>query len=88
MKYWLTKDMTTLSGIKCLEEFFNFFGHPVKIVSDGGPCFKSEYLQGRHVMHHFTSAYHPSNNGLVERDARSLKVIHKKVKGPLTKQLL
>ena len=39
-------------------------------------------------MHHQTSAYHPSSNGLVERGVRSLKDVLRKVKGPITKDLL
>ena len=40
-KYYLTSDMTSQSAIRCLKDYFNIFGLPTKIVSDGGPCFGS-----------------------------------------------
>ena len=91
-KYYLTSDMSSQSAIRCLKDYFNIFGLPTKIVSDGGLSFRSgvfrEFLESYHIIHHQTSAYWSSSAGLVERGVRSLKDVLKKVNGPINKELL
>jgi len=59
------------------EKWFNNFGLPDLIISDGGTYFTSVAMQGflksLSISHHITSPYHPSSNGLVERSFYTIK---------------
>ena len=66
-KYYITQDMSSQSAIRCLKDYFNVFGLPTKVVSDGGPSFRSgvfrEFLESHHIIHHQTSSYRSSSAG-------------------------
>ena len=79
----ITKDQTTESVWKVIHGYMNMFGLPHKIISDGGPSFRENFkslLKGYNVVHHLTSAFKASSNGLAERGVRSIKDVLKKNK--------
>ena len=71
----LTKlDTSTVIGI--LEDYFVDVGKPLRIRSDDGPQFRSEFTnwcESRNIIHEKSSAYHPESNGHAEVTVREMK---------------
>ena len=67
---------------KGLNNIFRKFGLPKRIISDNGPCFKSEnfrcFCDQLDVGHVTTSPYHHQSNGWAERAIATVKQILKK----------
>lgn len=72
-----TTNATASSTVEKLRTLFAQFGLPRTVVSDNGPCFKSEefkaFLKKNGIQHVTTDPYHPSSNGLAERAVRVVK---------------
>ena len=86
----ITKDKTFESAKKVMTTYFNSYGLPYKVTSDGGPCFKNKWmswLDSLSISSHITSAYRSESNGLVERSIGKLKASVEKI-GDLNKELL
>ena len=70
------KDITSTRIIESIENMFTWHGLPVTISSDNGPQFRSaefqQYLDENGIIHLRTTPLHPSANGEVERQNRSL----------------
>ena len=63
--------------IACMRKFFETFGVPEQLSSDGGPEFTagatSEFLEKWGVKHRISSAYNPQSNGRAEVAVKSAK---------------
>jgi transposase InsO family protein len=63
--------------VKCSKQFFNFYGAPLKLLSDNGVQFTSKLFEQLcteyQVKHLRTTTYTPNSNGLVERANRTIK---------------
>ncbi|XP_062578034.1 uncharacterized protein K02A2.6-like [Saccostrea cucullata] len=72
----VTKDITSEKIIDLLEGMFCRHGLPLQITSDNGPQFRSklfkDYLTDNCIKHRAVTPLHPSANGEVERQNRSL----------------
>ncbi|XP_061176109.1 uncharacterized protein K02A2.6-like [Saccostrea echinata] len=72
----ITKDITSEKIIDILEGMFCQHGLPLQITSDNGPQFISklfkDYLTDNCIKHRAVTPLHPSANGEVERQNRSL----------------
>ena len=74
--YQKMNSMTSLAVIKVLTSWFNTFGWPNVIRSDGGPQFCSEFVQfcdENGIRHELSSPYNPRPNGLAESGAKIVK---------------
>ena len=73
---------TTEAVTKALNNIFRKFGLPERIISDNGPCFKSEKFQSfcdqLDIGHVISSPYHHQSNGRAERAIATVKQILKK----------
>ncbi|KAF4649627.1 hypothetical protein FOZ61_001123, partial [Perkinsus olseni] len=62
-----------------MSRLFDLLGHPVRLRTDGGPCFKgrplADMLSSRSVTHHILPPYAAFSNGLAERAIASLKFL-------------
>lgn len=66
----------TATVLRILLEWFQLLGFPEKIISDGGPQFRSAFKAfcKEHAIHHDpASAYHPAGNGLAEAAVKRTK---------------
>ena len=78
---FLTPTGTSHAGarglVACLRKWFEAFGVPEQISSDGGTEFTSEYTQAFFskwgVEHRISSAYHPQSNGRAEVAVKTVK---------------
>ena len=76
-----TGDVTGL-----LEQWFGMFGLPLRIASDNGPQFRSDFdaFCAKHSIEHVTSSPHfPSSNGLAESAVKQAKNLLEKCNGDL-----
>ena len=67
--------------LKVITTWFNLFGWPSSIRSDGGPQFRGEFSRfcATHSISHQVSApYNPKSNGLAEAGVKSVKNILRK----------
>ena len=84
-------DTTTVTNI--LEEWFDEYGWPDYIRTDGGPQYRaefSEFCKSNGIKHELSSAYNPESNGLAESAVKSMKLLlirAKKEKEPVSKAL-
>ena len=73
----------TEDAIWVLENWFNLYGYPKYLRSDGGPAFRSEFgtwAKSKGIQLDLSSAYNPSSNGLAEAGvARVKKLIQRAV---------
>ncbi|XP_052799124.1 uncharacterized protein K02A2.6-like [Mya arenaria] len=73
---YIIKTITSEKIIDCLEKMFIIHGLPVTITSDNGRQFVSDefekYLFENNIEHRRTTPLHPSANGEVERQNRTL----------------
>lgn len=72
------KSSTAEAALACfMFHWVALFGLPDHITTDNGPCFTSLQWKGEMqkygIRHHYTTAYHPQSNGLIERWHRTLK---------------
>ena len=75
---WLIQlNKTTTSAILAhLVTLFQEFGYPTVIRSDGGPQFRSEFIEfcrQKAIKHELASPYNPESNGLAEAAVKNLK---------------
>ena len=72
----ILRTITSEKIIDSLEQIFIVHGLPISITSDNGRQFISEefekYLEDNDIVHRCTTPLHPSANGEVERQNRSL----------------
>ncbi|CAI6346892.1 unnamed protein product [Macrosiphum euphorbiae] len=75
-------NITTVSTIKVLREYFSIWGIPKKLVTDNGPSLCSyemeEFLKINGVTHIKTPPYSPSTNGAAENAVKTFKMFLKK----------
>ena len=89
-----TKRETSEAVIACLTNNFRKFGLPESIISDNGPCFKSErfasFCNDHEIAHRTSSPYYHQSNGRAERAIQTIEQIFKKCKtdGEITMALL
>ena len=72
----------TATVLRILLEWFQMLGFPEKIISDGGPQFRSAFKTfcKDHAIHHDpSSAYHAQGNGLAESAVKQTKGLLKKL---------
>lgn len=70
------RGQSTEDVIKCLQKWFLQFGWPSTIRTDGGPCFRSKFLEfckTNRITHELSSAYNPQSNGLAEAGVKNAK---------------
>lgn len=76
-KLLFTNSITTQDVIKLLNAAFSREGLPETLVTDNGPQYTSrefqDFLKERGIVHHFSSNYYSTANGLIERFNRVLK---------------
>jgi len=75
---------STITGAitKALENWFLDFGWPTKMITDGGPQFRSEFKEfckQHHIIYEPSSAFHPQSNGLAEAGVKRCKSLLEKV---------
>ena len=69
------------SVISTLTSWFNLFGWPMSIRSDGGPQFRGEFTrfcEVNNIRHELSAPYNPKSNGLAEAGVKSVKNILRK----------
>ena len=79
--YHLLTSLTSTSIIKTLSNWFNLFGWPSSIRSDGGPQFRGEFSHfcvTHGIKHEVSAPYNPKSNGLAEAGVKSVKNILRK----------
>ena len=72
------RSTTTDSVCKALSAWFNTFGWPSHIRTDGGPQFRhifSEFCATRNINHEVASAFNASANGLAEAGVKQTKYL-------------
>ena len=77
---WATplKKLDTRGVTLHLENWFNEFGWPTHIRTDGGPQFRSEFKDfcaSHSIKHELSSPYNPESNGLTKAAVKNLKSI-------------
>ncbi len=84
--------ITSRSTIDRLRNVFATLGLPKVVVSDNGPLNSAlvntsaefdRFMKENRIVHTFTSPYHPSSNGLVERAVQTVKLRLIKLSGPM-----
>ena len=68
----LSKTNTSII-LNVLIKWFQLFGYPSVIRSDGGPQFRSEFDNSKNITHELTSPYNPQSNGLAENAVKQAK---------------
>ena len=66
----------TSTILNVLIKWFQLFGYPSVIRSDGGPQFRSEFdnfCASKNITHELTSPYNPQSNGLAENAVKQAK---------------
>jgi transposase InsO family protein len=74
---------TASAIITIMQTWFRTFGYPQFIRSDGGPCFRTEFIefcQKYRITHELSSAYNPESNGLAEAAVKNVKYLLYKCK--------
>ena len=77
------KTMTSIKVIKVLNRWFDDWGFPRTLLSDGGPQFRSQefsnYCKGKSIKHTLSSPYNHRSNGLAEAAVKNMKYLILKV---------
>ena len=79
--YQLLRSLSSDAVIKVLTSWFNPFGWPSSIRSDGGPQFCGEFSRFRsshEITHEISAPYNPKSNGIAEAGVKSVKNILRK----------
>ena len=87
----MTSNKGTDEAIRAIKNWGDQYGYPYKIISDGGPAFREDFIKQLltyNIEHKPSSAYHPESNSLAERGVRSVKDGIKKSAVRITKQHL
>lgn len=75
------RNITTVTTIMALREYFCTWGIPISLVTDNGPSFCSsdfeKFLTEYGVRHIRTAPYHPASNGAAENAVRTFKKKYK-----------
>ena len=69
------RSLSTSSVISTLTTWFNLFGWPTSIRSDGGPQFRGEFsrfCETHQIRHELSAPYNPKSNGLAEAGVKSV----------------
>jgi hypothetical protein len=77
----VVRTATTSSITKILSSWFNEFGWPKSIGSDGGPQFKEqfkEFCDSKKIVHELSSVRNPQSNGLAEAGVKRIKYLMEK----------
>jgi hypothetical protein len=77
----VVRTATTSSIVKILSSWFNEFGWPKSIGSDGGPQFKEqfkEFCTSKKIVHELSSVRNPQSNGLAEAGVKRIKYLMEK----------
>jgi transposase InsO family protein len=77
----VVRTATTSSICKILSSWFNEFGWPKSIGSDGGPQFKEqfkEFCDSKKIVHELSSVRNPQSNGLAEAGVKRIKYLMEK----------
>ena len=75
------RSLSTSTVISTLTSWFNLFGWPMSIRSDGGPQFRGEFFrfcETNNIRHELSAPYNPKSNGLAEAGVKSVKNILRK----------
>ena len=75
------RSLSTSSVLSTLTSWFNLFGWPTSIRSDGGPQFRGEcshFCEIHQIRHELSAPYNPKSNGLAEAGVKSVKNILRK----------
>lgn len=76
------ENATTIAVLKALNHNIRKLGIPESILSDNGPCFKSEnchqFCNELSIRHVTSSPYHHQSNGAAKRAIATIKAILKK----------
>ncbi len=73
--------VTTSSVTSALSAWFNEWGWPASIRTDGGPQFRksfTEFCEEHSVLHETSSPHNPRSNGLAESAVKNMKFLLKK----------
>ena len=76
--YQLLRSLSSDAVIKVLTSWFNPFGWPSSIRSDGGPQFCGEFSRfcsSHGITHEISAPYNPKSNGLAEAGVKLVKNI-------------
>ena len=79
--YSSLRSLSTATVISTLSTWFNLFGWPMSIRSDGGPQFRgdfSRFCEKNDIRHELSAPYNPKSNGLAEAGVKSIKNILRK----------
>ena len=79
--YHQLRSLTSESVLRVLTNWFNLFGWPSSIRSDGGPQFRGEFSRfysSHSIVHQVSAPYNPKSNGLAEAGVKSVKNILRK----------
>ena len=75
--------LSTSAVLRHVHSWFNTFGYPVSIRTDGGPQFRTEFLQfftDHGIAHEKSSPYHHESYGHAEAAVKNIKYLILKVK--------
>ena len=91
--YHHLRSLSSDAVLKVLTSWFNLFGWPSSIRSDGGPQFRGEFSRfcsSHDITHEVSAPYNPKSNGLAEAGVKSVKNISRKSasSGPDTETML
>lgn len=71
------RNESTDTVVRAMEHVFHERGPPTELLTDNGPCFKSDtfrrFMDKWNVNHVFSCAYRAKGNGIVERHHRTIK---------------
>lgn len=73
--------LKTAAVVARLTDWFNVFGFPRRMRTDGGPQFRGEFVrfcEERGIVHELTSPYNAESNGLAEAAVKSMKGLVKR----------
>jgi transposase InsO family protein len=77
----VVRTATTSAITKILSSWFNEFGWPKSIGSDGGPQFREqfkEFCASKKIVHELSSVRNPQSNGLAEAGVKRIKYLMEK----------
>lgn len=76
VKLYSVKSTKTIEVIHKLEDYFNYYSRPIRVISDRGSSFIStefsEFLKKNNIVHIKIATHSPKSNGQIERTNRDL----------------
>ena len=85
-----TGNKTMETACKVVKKYITTYGLPHEIKTDQGPGYQSgfsDFLKGHHIIHKYTSAYHPKLNVGSERAVRLIKDVLKRDGRKITRKI-